>query len=104
MNDIIHELWLIYKEMEEPGADFDALHDRLGKVINALNSGVASKLGSIRTESKARASAENGKKGGRPRKLTPDEDATLHPLDKRRHDCECNYVTMQCDCDCHTKE
>jgi hypothetical protein len=30
----------------------------------------ASILGSIKTEKKARSSAENGKKGGRPRKIT----------------------------------
>ena len=37
--------------------------------INALRNHLR-KAGSVRTERKARASRENGKKGGRPRKIT----------------------------------
>jgi len=34
---------------------------------------IASLLGSIKTEKKAKSSAENGKKGGRPKKQQPKE-------------------------------
>jgi len=41
-----------------------------GIIRSFSNKVIASKIGSIKTPKKSRASAENGKKGGRPRKNT----------------------------------
>ena len=48
--------------------NWDAFKKSVGIELDNEHSKAASILGSIKTEKKAKASAENGKKGGRPRK------------------------------------
>lgn len=81
MQETKHELWLVYKELEDAIQmsiynDNDAAifkqrvceaQEKLGKIINTLPN-PASALGSIKSKAKSAASRENGKKGGRPKK------------------------------------
>lgn len=72
MQETKHELWLVYKEIEdaqiaENWAGVEEAREKLGKIINTLPNPAAA-LGSIKSKAKAEAARANGKKGGRPRK------------------------------------
>ena len=49
--------------------NWDAFKRSVGIELDSEHSKAASILGSIKTEKKAKSSAENGKKGGRPKKV-----------------------------------
>lgn len=72
MNETKHELWLVYKAIEdaqivESWEGVENAREKLGKIINTLPNPAAA-LGSIKSKAKAKSSRENGKKGGRPKK------------------------------------
>lgn len=82
--DVRHQLWLIYEQLKDAEADSDRRLDlltrsreELGQVINHLHhlaepnlyaamANAGAKGGAAKTNAKAAAARENGRKGGRP--------------------------------------
>lgn len=91
-HDYTHQLWLIYEQLKDaeanPGSRLDILERsriELGQVINEINrlaepnlyaalASAGAKGGAAKTQLKATAARENGKKGGRPA-MTDEEKA-----------------------------